>query len=191
MLVALVISSDLQRFERARDVLQARHFGPVIQMPAIWYKEKSRTCRGTEGHRMAMRNAWRAVETMRRACVFEDDIVSDERNQYVVSYVDATMASKTVDVLFLGDIDWDVRKPDKHHDFWTNHAQCISSDGARKLLNITAQCLPHRGLGVDTVIKRACERNELRCVSQKRFFGQDRHNVTPYLHDASNRYIGS
>ena len=72
-LPALIVSSSDERFQHAAVRLGAHGFSPISHVPAVYVNATNR-CRGTEGHRLAMRSAFRIiVDTNTSMAVFEDD----------------------------------------------------------------------------------------------------------------------
>ena len=74
LLPALVISNSKERFERSAAMLRTFGFG-AMHSPAV-YVNMTRTCGGTNGHRLAFRKAWqRIMDEDRAMAVFEDDAI--------------------------------------------------------------------------------------------------------------------
>jgi hypothetical protein len=198
---ALVVSATLERFERAAGVLRSEGFAPV-QMPAIFLNKTqvAKHCLGNEGHRYALRNAWRLIASSQPMCVFEDDIIRGMHHSgglhngcprnasapcgKVSEYVQRKLPH--VDLLFLGNMKI----------FWANHAQCLTPAGASKLYNMTRKCIRGAGLSVDSRIAPACGHTtwspHISCLDENiNFFVQDRVHIPSYLHDAHNKVKGT
>ena len=72
-LPALVISEGGERYDRARAVLALIGFR-AVQLPAIFVPSTPK-CQGTNGHRLAMRNAWAMIVMANVSMgIFEDDV---------------------------------------------------------------------------------------------------------------------
>ena len=72
-LPGLAISEGGVRFERARAILDQVGFR-VVQMPAV-FVPSTPSCLGTNGHRLAMRNAWTLIAMANVSMgLFEDDV---------------------------------------------------------------------------------------------------------------------
>ena len=174
----LIVSASVARFRRTAHIVAHAGFQPV-RMPAIFVRPNESSCKGQEGHRRAMRNAWAHINTSgRRMCVFEDDIVpypegpSLLKRLRVHNYADylrrfpqhglcggaryvnqALDANIRLDVLFISGAG-----------YWRNHAQCITPEGAATLLEFTRDCHGKYALrdreSVDIPMYCACLRGE-------------------------------
>ena len=73
LLPALVVSEGGERYERARSVLATIGFR-AVQLPAVFVPSTTK-CQGTNGHRLAMRNAWAMIAMANVSMgIFEDDV---------------------------------------------------------------------------------------------------------------------
>ena len=79
---AIVVSSHARRYHRAASVLRLHGFS-VRWSPAVFVEGiNASACRGFNGHRMAMRRAWKIiVEANRSMAVFEDDVSPAENSE--------------------------------------------------------------------------------------------------------------
>ena len=74
-LPALIVSATTERYARAASIVRRHGFGPRLT-PAVFVNESDPNCLGTNGHRLAMRKAYREiVRTNRSTAVFEDDVM--------------------------------------------------------------------------------------------------------------------
>ena len=183
-LPSVIVSETRERFQRARDKLP-RVFSPVVHTPAVFLKGNTSVCRGVEGHRIAMRNAWLIATLLPWTCIFEDDIL---RTAIQLPQM-PQLLNPGLDIIYLGNLAT-LRGRVDVNDFFTTHAQCVSKRGAMRLLNITNKCIPKARCTVDFWMMKACRDGRLACRSGLNLFTQDRINVKPYLHDAKNQYIG-
>lgn len=170
------------RFQRARNQLPQQIFAPVIHFPSVFLSPDS-VCKGTEGHRHAMRNAWSLASTMNFTCIFEDDIL---RNKLPLPDI----RKYKYDLIFLGNLET-LNNRYKSNDYYTNHAQCMTRKGAQQLLSLTRDCLTKKGRGVDELIRNACKSKHIKCIDTIHAYTQDRLHVKSYLHDSKNNYIGT
>ena len=196
-MLALVISETHTRAERAAGVVIAAGFR-AVQLPAIFVnntqlaEQEQHGCAGTNGHRLAMRNAYKMIAYASIAmCIFEDDVVlreglsASEVQRYATTHMQSATSNGGVDVLWLGS--------STTAKFMTNHAQCFSPRGAELLLNASEQCIFNYGWSIDRTIRNLCASKRLRCLDERKcFFTQDRINVKPYLHTtgAHHHYLG-
>ena len=184
MLLALIISETYDRFKRATGALNGSKFNEVVHMPAIFIPKHAH-CKGTEGHRMAIRNAWKIARFVPFTCIFEDDIAPISPLENLHKYIKSQLPLN--DILFLGNyktvFHWNKT------DYLTNHAQCISRQGADKLLKLTSNCLVRSGVSVDVFIDKQCKNGKLNCLMQNEYFTQDRKNIKSYIHSIDNKLI--
>ena len=221
-LPALIISGSDRRFERARSAAWQLGFTATLS-PAV-FLPKGHECRRVQGGeitsvvlrnglRLALRDAWlKIVRADRPMAVFEDDItpaMHDGMQQYNVSAVRSFIdkCSRTrCDVAYLGEVP----------QFWSTYAQWVTPSGAKKLLNITDECLSI-DRGTDSRIGPMCRQREyIHCMHAPGvglgqqtggkehayaarhadlnertwgvgFFIQDRRNIPSLIHDNQDR----
>jgi hypothetical protein len=176
--VALVVSDTVTRFRRVRQLLVK--FGLIaVHLPAVFVNSTA-SCRGTNGHRLAMRNAWNLVYHSNVSMgVFEDDVAPIHgASVQLFKRACKAHAQNGNGITFV----------ENAPGWYRNAAMLISPRGAYYLLKSSTSCLRKRGVGVDSAHhNQVCAM--VRCQRFKGIFYQDRQNVKPYLHDANNRFI--
>jgi hypothetical protein len=177
--LALVISTGGKRYKRVKHLLS--YFGlKAIHIPAVFI-DKTLNCSGTNGHRLAMRNAWSLIRHTNIAMgVFEDDIIYVENVTTTRKHLNNAIFSirnHLCDIAFIEDAPG----------WFRNAAMWISPKGAKQLLDATQNCLDKEGMGVDSMHGDVCTR--VKCIRFRKAFRQDRVNIRPYLHDKDNRLI--
>jgi len=201
-LVGIVISEGGSRFARVKAVLEHAGF-IVLHFPAIFVRPRP-PCKGYEGLRLAMRNAWRTIVEMKTSVtVFEDDVVihkmfdthSQQSILREISSFKADSRARGAEVAYLGYMTTGLVK-------WGCHALWITPQAAEYLLNDTRTCYTMKGDSQDSNIVSACRRRHLACTyahprmqqamhfggraSSFGYFVQDRLDVASYLHAAEN-----
>ena len=207
-LVCIVISEGGARLARVKPILE-RAGCTVLHFPAIFARPPP-PCKGYEGLRLAMRNAWTSiVATGVSAAVFEDDVALHRRfegqsdmklSKSLCSYI-ARSRARGADVAYLGHLSSGNVK-------WGCHALWITPYAAEYLLNDTRACYMEAKDSQDSNVVTACRRQKLACAytgeygSDLRFqkghnmggrdnfygyFVQDRINVVSYLHSRTNQ----
>ena len=177
--IGLVISENHQRFSRVKSLLLKFNI-IAIHLPAVFINN-SIDCQGTNGHRLAMRNAWNMITHSNISMgVFEDDIQMISHNSiHLFQNAIHLHNTKHNDMTFIEDASG----------FYRNAAIYISPFGASQLLNKSEKCIRTYGHGIDSEIHgKVCK--VVKCKRFKGIFYQDRKNVKPYLHDDKNKYIG-
>ena len=143
--VALVISETFRRFSRVASLL-AKDDVAAIHIPAV-FVGNGPNCQGTNGHRLAFRNAWALIaKTNTSMYVFEDDVEK-------VTFFDPLDIPTQSDVHFVG---W------CGGGFWCNHAAWYSPRAAAYLLSETTTCSHPKngtlmwGSGIDYIVSSEC-----------------------------------
>ena len=185
---AIVVSSHARRYHRAASVLRLHGFS-VRWSPAVFVEGiNASACRGFNGHRMAMRRAWKIiVEANRSMAVFEDDVspaenseaasLTSEMHAFILKY------QQQHDVLWLGGLArigaCSTANPfgngcyptrlslpggrgsiDASATFFTDHAKWFTVGGASMALRCSEFCIEQAGWGTDGIFKAACAREE-------------------------------
>ena len=185
---ALVVSANLSRYERVERSLTALGF-LVRPLPAVFVNATPQ-CRGFNGHRLAMRKAWRQIVAANQSmAILEDDVVpastvatatlSKELHAYIAAH------SRSYDVLWLGGIGRFGRcfKPGKgasgvtdrciptkiagrpaSNSLYTDHAKYITPRGAQMLLACTGRCIEPVGWAIDSIVRHLCAPQQRRDV---------------------------
>jgi hypothetical protein len=137
-------------------------FQPALS-PAVFVRPNETTCRGNEGHRQAMRVAWARIQASgERMCLFEDDIEDTQGPCAGARYISKAIGKDpSLDIVYISG----------HKNFYRNHAQCISPDGAAALLHLTRDCHGAHALrdgeSVDVPMAKACLRGKRHACMQK------------------------
>lgn len=154
--LGLVISEGGSRFERASNLLGA--LGVVaVHVPAIFVtrylpKRGGVRCDGTNGLRLAHRNAWKVPAlTNRSVGVFEDDIVLPANStpstiRPLLALAISRAEVSAVDLLYLG----------QFGHFWATHAIWVTPKAARDLLLHTRECIHRPRVSVDGMLRSLC-----------------------------------
>ena len=178
-MIAAVISEGGYRFARARSVLERAGFS-VVHMPAVFDNTpEGSSCKGFNGLRLAMRNAWRMIlATNTSMAVFEDDVVlhadlpgserpTESERRYALKMAVCRFLSDSVennaDLGYFGFLH-------TRHVRWGTHAIWTTPKAAKLLLKDTAKCYRRVNDGTDNNVVKACRgtsdssRPRLRCV---------------------------
>ena len=156
----LVVTEGGHRYERARQMLAS--VGVVgVQLPAIFVNSSDSKCHGNNGHRLAMRNAWKLVAAARMPmAVFEDDFTlppSVPPSAIRAGIVEAIQNASSTDILFLGQVGH----------FWGLHGMWMTPFAAAELLHATRRCILRPRVSVDGMVHYMCvagrERGGLLC----------------------------
>ena len=190
LLPGLVISEGGVRFERARDVLRGIGFD-AVQMPAV-FVPSTLQCQGTNGHRLAMRNAWAMIAMANFSMgLFEDDVClvcSPSTNPHTSTHAKMTSCTRLLfDQVVLPPASNPVKiaaevrtylraRAQQHADLaylghlqgfhgkWANHAIWTTPRAASFLLHNTVDCIRERGISIDTFMGFACSSKNLSCA---------------------------
>ena len=162
----LVVTEGGHRYERARQMLAS--VGVVgVQLPAIFVNSSDSKCHGNNGHRLAMRNAWKLVAAARMPmAVFEDDFTlppSVPPSAIRAGIVEAIQNASSTDILFLGQVGH----------FWGLHGMWMTPFAAAELLHATRRCILRPRVSVDGMVHYMCVAGRER----------ERLNITSYLHN--------
>ena len=157
---AIVISETYSRFQRTAQVLAHANITEVIHSPAIFVPHTG-NCTGTNGHRLAFRNAWNIITiTNTPMLIFEDDVV----------LLDKTFTLRNVKT-DLHDFGW------CGSGFWCNHATYTSVRAASILFMLTEKCLGYRK-GIDFITSELCGSVHFTGRLSPLHYTNRRHNIT-------------
>ena len=153
VLPALIISASHVRFMRAAKATTRLGFSPV-RLPSVFLRAGSLPCPKDvkrNGLRLAHRNAWQIIALANKSmAVFQDDAqpalgaTKADVARYIQKYEE-----RKPDVLFLGG-------EGKSASFLCAHAQWITPNGARRLLEVSNTCLTDEDDGLDQIIHCEC-----------------------------------
>lgn len=209
---ALVVSASSTRYEHVASSLT--ELGLIVSHSPAVFVNATPQCRGFNGHRLAMRKAWRKIVAENESmAIFEDDVVpantvdpttlSVELNAYIAAN------SPTHDVLWLGGMGRFGRcfQPGKgargvtdrciptkingrpaSNSLYTDHAKYITPRGARMLLACTGRCIEPVGWAIDSIVRHLCKPQQRRDLGSANWSMAVRteHCEPQWVHEALN-----